>query len=83
MSEKRTYRKAPLEAHHQIVMERIGIYLKMSREDYSITKNEVNQDGISRALIDRIERGDIVTIQSLMRYMDYLQVDYSVMGELL
>ena len=82
MKEKRHYRKASLEAHHQIVIERLGTLLKIYREDYGITKEEIDNTGISRSLIDRIERGDVVTIQSLMRYMDYLQVDYSVMGEL-
>lgn len=84
MKRKRSYRKAPLEAHHQMVMERLGVYLKISREDFGLTKKEAESNGnISRALIDRIERGDITTVQSLLRYMDYLEVDYSVLGELL
>lgn len=80
MDQKRIYRKAPLEAHHLMVCENLGHILKQYREDYGITKAELNQQGFSRSLVDRIEGGRVVTVHSLLRYLDFLQVRYEDLG---
>lgn len=80
MDQKRIYRKAPLEAHHEMIFENLGHILKQYREDNGITKEELNGQGFSRSLIDRIESGRVVTVHSLLRYLDFLQVEYRDLG---
>ena len=76
---KRRYRKAPLEAHNEMRMKYIGQLLREYRNETQLSRadfaEEYEEYGISRSLIERIENGQVVTIHSLLRYMDCLHVD--------
>lgn len=76
MQNKRTYRKAPVEAHNEMRMRYLGHLLREFRKDTQLSRVDFAEEyGISRSLIERIEDGKVVTVHSLFRYMDCLHVE--------
>jgi transcriptional regulator with XRE-family HTH domain len=73
MPKKRIYRKAPVEAHNRGRMKYIGGLLKEYRNEQSRQSLSASYR-ISRILLQRIENGENITVNSLFRLCDIYQV---------
>ncbi len=82
MDQKRKYYRAPVEEHNKMRMEYVGNLLREYRNETMLSRKEFAAEyGISRSLVERIENGKIVTVHSLMRYLDAIQVSPEIIFE--
>ena len=75
MAPKIKYRKTGIEGHNQDRMEYVGNLLKQYRNDTMLSREDFAAEyGISRSLVERIETGKNVTINSLLRLCDIFMI---------
>lgn len=75
MDQKRKYNRHHIKEHNKMRMQYLGNLLEEYRYDTMLSRQGFSEQyDISRSLIERIETGKVVTVHSLLRYLDALQV---------
>ena len=75
MEVKRKYHRAPVDGLNQMRMQQIGCLLREYRFNTYLSRDDfAHEYGISRSLVERIENGKNITLNSLLRICDIFQL---------
>ena len=71
MESRKGNKRVKIDGLNQHRLEEIGLFLKYYRQNQLLSRKELeNQFGISKGIIERLEKGHNITLYSLLRVMD-------------
>ena len=74
MKMKKKYYRTPIEAHNKERMQKIGDFIKEYRRDMFTRKGLAEEQGVAKSVIERAENGQNITVHSVFRICDALQL---------